>query len=40
MNNKSDTINADVLSNKLIQLSNGAIYDENKEAINVHNKKD
>ena len=31
--------NAAVLSNKLIQMANGAIYDENGEFIDVHSKK-
>lgn len=31
--------NAAVLSNKLSQMANGAIYNENKEFINIHNKK-
>jgi len=31
--------NAAVLSNKLMQMANGAIYDENKEFVKVHDKK-
>jgi SNF2 family DNA or RNA helicase len=31
--------NAAVLSNKLIQMANGAIYDENKEIVKIHDKK-
>lgn len=31
--------NAAVLSNKLSQMANGAIYNESKEFINIHNKK-
>lgn len=31
--------NAAVLSNKLIQMANGAIYDENKEFVKIHDKK-
>ena len=31
--------NAAVLSNKLIQMANGAIYDENGEFVDVHSKK-
>lgn len=31
--------NAAVLSNKLSQMANGAIYNENKEFINIHDKK-
>ena len=34
-----DASNAAVLSNKLIQMSNGAIYDENKNIIYIHDKK-
>lgn len=34
-----DATNAAVLSNKLIQLSNGAIYDENHNIVYVHDKK-
>lgn len=34
-----DAINAASLSNKLIQLANGSIYDENKKFYEVHNKK-
>ena len=34
-----DATNAAVLSNKLIQLSNGAIYDENHKIVYVHDKK-
>lgn len=32
-------LSAAAVSNKLLQLANGAIYDENKKAIEVHNKK-
>lgn len=31
--------NAAVLSNKLMQMANGAIYDENREFLNIHDKK-
>ena len=34
-----DAINAASLSNKLIQLANGSIYDEDKKFYEVHNKK-
>ena len=34
-----DAVNAAVLSNKLLQMANGAIYDENKNVVVVHNKK-
>lgn len=34
-----DAVNAAVLSNKLLQLASGAIYDENKNIIHVHDLK-
>ena len=34
-----DAANAASLSNKLLQMSNGAVYDENKEARFIHNRK-
>ena len=34
-----DAANAASLSNKLLQMSNGAVYDENKEARFIHNHK-
>ena len=34
-----DAVNAAVLSNKLLQMSNGAIYDEDKNIVVVHDKK-
>lgn len=34
-----DAVNAGVLSNKLVQMANGAIYDENKEVVNIHDNK-
>lgn len=34
-----DAINAAALSNKLLQMSNGAIYDDNKNFYEIHNKK-
>lgn len=34
-----DAMNAASLSNKLLQIANGAIYDENKSAIPIHDRK-
>lgn len=34
-----DALNAATLSNKLLQMANGAIYDENKEVISIHDRK-
>ena len=34
-----DAINAAALSNKLLQMANGAVYDENKNFIQVHDRK-
>jgi len=34
-----DAINAAGLSNKLLQMANGAVYGENKKVVSVHNKK-
>jgi SNF2 family DNA or RNA helicase len=34
-----DAVNAASLSNKLLQMANGAIYDENKNAIHIHDRK-
>ena len=34
-----DAVNAASLSNKLLQMANGAIYDENKAVIPIHDKK-
>lgn len=34
-----DAVNAAALSNKLLQMANGAVYDEDKNFIEVHNKK-
>lgn len=34
-----DAVNAASLSNKLLQIANGAIYDENKNAIHIHDRK-
>lgn len=38
-NNEIDAANAAVLSNKLSQLANGAIYSEDKKAIHIHDRK-
>lgn len=38
-NKEIDAINAGALSNKLLQMANGAIYDENKNYIEFHNRK-
>lgn len=34
-----DAVNAAALSNKLLQMANGAVYDENKNSIRVHDRK-
>lgn len=34
-----DAVNAATLSNKLLQMANGSIYDEDKNIINIHDKK-
>lgn len=34
-----DAINAAALSNKLLQMANGAVYDEQKKVIPIHDKK-
>ena len=34
-----DTVNAAALSNKLLQMANGAIYDYSKAVVEIHNKK-
>lgn len=34
-----DAVNAASLSNKLLQMANGAVYDEEKNIINIHNRK-
>jgi SNF2 family DNA or RNA helicase len=34
-----DAVNAASLSNKLLQMSNGAVYDENKEVRTIHSRK-
>lgn len=37
--NTIDAASAAVLSNKLLQLCNGAVYDENRQVIDIHNSK-
>ena len=34
-----DAVNAAALSGKLLQMANGAVYDENKDVVNVHDRK-
>jgi SNF2 family DNA or RNA helicase len=34
-----DAINAAALSNKLLQMANGAVYDENQKAVAIHDRK-
>ena len=34
-----DAVNAAVLSNKLLQMANGAVYDENKQVYKIHDRK-
>lgn len=34
-----DAVNAAALSNKLLQMANGAVYDDNKAVVEIHNKK-
>ena len=34
-----DAINAAALSNKLLQMANGAVYDEDGKAVIIHDKK-
>ena len=38
-NSTIDAVNAGVLSNKLLQMSNGAVYDESKKNYSIHNRK-
>lgn len=38
-NREIDAVNAGALSNKLSQMANGAVYDENKAYIEIHNRK-
>lgn len=37
--NEIDAINAAALSNKLLQMSNGVIYNDDKESIHIHDRK-
>lgn len=37
--NEIDAINAAVLSNKLLQMSNGAVYNDDKESLHIHDRK-
>ncbi|MFX3645095.1 SNF2-related protein [Streptococcus suis] len=37
--NEIDAINAATLSNKLLQMSNGAVYNDDKESIHIHDRK-
>jgi SNF2 family DNA or RNA helicase len=34
-----DAVNAATLSNKLLQMANGAVYDEDKKAVTIHDRK-
>ena len=34
-----DAVNAAALSNKLLQMANGAVYDEDKKAVTIHDRK-
>lgn len=34
-----DAVNAAALTNKLLQMSNGAVYDENKKVLQIHDRK-
>ena len=34
-----DAVNAAALSNKLLQMANGAVYDDNKSVVEIHDKK-
>jgi SNF2 family DNA or RNA helicase len=34
-----DAVNAAALSNKLLQMANGAVYDENKKVLHIHDRK-
>ena len=38
-NEEIDAVNAAVLSSKLLQMSNGAVYDEDKKVHFIHNRK-
>ena len=37
--NEIDAINAAALSNKLLQMSNGAVYNDDKESLHIHDRK-
>lgn len=37
--NEIDVINAAALSNKLLQMSNGAVYNDDKESLHIHDRK-
>ena len=37
--NEIDAINAATLSNKLLQMSNGAVYNDDKESLQIHDRK-
>lgn len=37
--NEIDAINAAALSNKLLQMSNGAVYNDDKESMHIHDRK-
>jgi len=37
--NEIDAINAATLSNKLLQMSNGAVYNDDKESLHIHDRK-
>jgi len=37
--NEIDAINAAALSNKLLQMSNGAVYNDDKESLRIHDRK-
>ncbi len=39
VNEEIDAVNAASLSNKLLQMANGAVYDENKKVHNIHDRK-
>lgn len=38
-NKEIDVVNAAALSNKLLQMASGSIYDENKKAHHIHDRK-
>ncbi len=37
--NEIDAVNAAALSNKLLQMSNGAVYNDDKESLHIHDRK-